>query len=306
MNLSPKKQLNLYGLEKEFNEFVQLFENKKLPNKILLSGQKGIGKSTLCYHLINYILSKNEDYSYDIKNFTIQEENKSYKLILNRTNPNFFLIDVKPDKKFIEISQIRNLIVNLNKSSFNEKPKLILIDNIEYLNLYSINALLKSLEEAKENVYFFLVQNNKKTLDTLKSRCLNYKISLSNKQVIEITNKLLHSNINDLINPNLLNYYITPGKIYNLIQFSIDNKIDLKNYDLEKFLSFIIDNSYYKKESSIKYMIFDFIELLLKNKTLRHNYGLFNYFQKRIKNTYKFNLDEESLFLEFKTKLMNG
>ncbi len=225
---------------------------------------------------------------------------------MNRTNPNFFLIDVKPDKKFIEISQIRNLIVNLNKSSFNEKPKLILIDNIEYLNLYSINALLKSLEEAKENVYFFLVQNNKKTLDTLKSRCLNYKISLSNKQVIEITNKLLHSNINDLINPNLLNYYITPGKIYNLIQFSIDNKIDLKNYDLEKFLSFIIDNSYYKKESSIKYMIFDFIELLLKNKTLRHNYGLFNYFQKRIKNTYKFNLDEESLFLEFKTKLMNG
>ena len=306
MNLSPKKQLNLYGLEKEFNEFVQLFENKKLPNKILLSGQKGIGKSTLCYHLINYILSKNENHSYDIKNFIIQEENKSYKLILNRTNPNFFLIDVKPDKKFIEISQIRNLIVNLNKSSFNEKPKLILIDNIEYLNLYSINALLKSLEEAKENVYFFLVQNNKKTLDTLKSRCLNYKISLSNKQVIETTNKLLHSNINDLINPNLLNYYITPGKIYNLIQFSIDNKIDLKNYDLEKFLSFIIDNSYYKKESSIKYMIFDFIELLLKNKTLRHNYGLFNYFQKRIKNTYKFNLDEESLFLEFKTKLMNG
>ena len=306
MNLSPKKQLNLYGLEKEFNEFVQLFENKKLPNKILLSGQKGIGKSTLCYHLINYILSKNENHSYDIKNFIIQEENKSYKLILNGTNPNFFLIDVKPDKKFIEISQIRNLIVNLNKSSFNEKPKLILIDNIEYLNLYSINALLKSLEEAKENVYFFLVQNNKKTLDTLKSRCLNYKISLSNKQVIEITNKLLHSNINDLINPNLLNYYITPGKIYNLIQFSIDNKIDLKNYDLEKFLSFIIDNSYYKKESSIKYMIFDFIELLLKNKTLRHNYGLFNYFQKRIKNTYKFNLDEESLFLEFKTKLMNG
>ena len=306
MNLSPKKQLNLYGLEKEFNEFVQLFENKKLPNKILLSGQKGIGKSTLCYHLINYILSKNENHSYDIRNFIIQEENKSYKLILNETNPNFFLIDVKPDKKFIEISQIRNLIVNLNKSSFNEKPKLILIDNIEYLNLYSINALLKSLEEAKENVYFFLVQNNKKTLDTLKSRCLNYKISLSNKQVIEISNKLLHSNINDLINPNLLNYYITPGKIYNLIQFSIDNKIDLKNYDLEKFLSFIIDNSYYKKESSIKYMIFDFIELLLKNKTLRHNYGLFNYFQKRIKNTYKFNLDEESLFLEFKTKLMNG
>ena len=44
-------------------------------------------------------------------------------------------------KKKIDIDQIRNLINNLNKSSLNSKPRFVLIDNIEYLNLNSINAL---------------------------------------------------------------------------------------------------------------------------------------------------------------------
>ena len=235
MNLSPIRQTNLYGLEKEFNEFVRLYEKNRLPNKILLSGQKGIGKSTLFYHLMNYILSKDEDYSYNIKNFTIDKDNRSFKLILNGTNPNFFLIDLKPDKKFIEINQIRSLIENLNKSSFNKKPKFILIDNIEFLNLNSINALLKSLEEPGENIHFFLIQNDKKTLDTLRSRCINYKISLSNQQVHEISGKLLRTRIDDLINSDLLNYYITPGKIYDLVNFSIENKVNLKDLKLKNF-----------------------------------------------------------------------
>ncbi len=306
MNLSPVKQTYLFGLEKEFDEFVRLYREKKLPSKMLLSGQKGIGKSTLCYHLINYVLSNDEDYPYDIKNHMINKENRSFKLILNGTNPNFFLIDFKPDKKFIEINQIRTLIENLNKSSFNYKPKFILIDNIEYLNLNSINALLKSLEEPGENIHFLLVQNNKKTLDTLKSRCLNFKITLSNQKSIEVGNKLLDTKIHDLINIDLLNYYITPGKIYDLVKFSVENKIELKNLKLENFLNLLIDNHYYKKDSSIKYMIFDFVEFFLRKKISINNFELFNYFLKKIENTYKFNLDEESLFLEFKAKLING
>ena len=58
MNLSPINQTKLYGLENYLNEFIRLYKNEKLPNKILLSGLKGIGKCTLAYHLINYILSK--------------------------------------------------------------------------------------------------------------------------------------------------------------------------------------------------------------------------------------------------------
>ena len=91
MNFKPASQLTLYGLNDDFNELASLYNKKKLPNKILLSGNKGIGKCTLAYHLINYILSNDEEFPYDQKNFTINENNKSFKLIINNVNPNFSL-----------------------------------------------------------------------------------------------------------------------------------------------------------------------------------------------------------------------
>ena len=61
----PVKQIKLLWIDKNFfNEIINLIKTKKLPNKILLSGQKGIGKSTLAYHIINYIFSKMKSIPY--------------------------------------------------------------------------------------------------------------------------------------------------------------------------------------------------------------------------------------------------
>ena len=155
MSLSSINQTNLYGLDNQLNQLVNLYENNKLPKQLLLSGQKGIGKCTMAYHLINFVLSKDEELPYNLKNFTINTENKSFKLIQNGSNPNFILVDVQDEKKSIDILQIRHLIENLNKSSFNLKPRFILIDNIENLNLNSVNALLKILEEPNDNIIFY-------------------------------------------------------------------------------------------------------------------------------------------------------
>ena len=54
------KNLNkLIGYDDLFIKFEKLYLNKRLPKVILLSGDKGIGKSTLFFHFINYILSMN-------------------------------------------------------------------------------------------------------------------------------------------------------------------------------------------------------------------------------------------------------
>ena len=90
-----KNQLYLYGFEDYFNSFVKLNEKKKLPNSILLSGPKGLGKSTFAYHFINYLLSENEEGKYSVKNFVINKTNSSYKLLSANTHPNFFLIENK-------------------------------------------------------------------------------------------------------------------------------------------------------------------------------------------------------------------
>ena len=72
MNITePINQQKLFGLDNHFLELVRLYKNNIYPNKLLLSGPKGIGKSTLAYHFINYILSKNEDQKYDLSNFEL-------------------------------------------------------------------------------------------------------------------------------------------------------------------------------------------------------------------------------------------
>ena len=307
--IKPINQTNLFGLDYFFLELADLYKNNKLPNKILLSGQKGLGKSTLAYHFINYVLSKNEDFEYNINNFEINYENQSFKTVINKSNPNLILIDINEEKKTIDINQVRELIVNLNKSSFNKKPRFVLIDNIELLNINSINALLKIVEEPTNNVIFILINNNKRILPTLLSRCINFKISLSNKESLAITEKLLNCKLEDKVNKDLITYYFTPGNIFNLVEFAHINEYDLSHINLKKFLKIIIKNNHYRKNDLFKYLIFDFVEFYFNKVSFSININIsekYSYFLKRISDTKRFNLDEESLFIEIENRLLNG
>ena len=72
-----KNQTKLHGYDKFFKNLTDLYIDKKLPKKIILSGPKGIGKSTLSYHLVNYIFSADEKNKYDVKNLRINDTNRS-------------------------------------------------------------------------------------------------------------------------------------------------------------------------------------------------------------------------------------
>ena len=311
MNVKPILQTKLYGLNLIFNEIVNLSNSNKLPSKILFAGPKGSGKSTLAYHFINYIFSINENHPYNIKLNEISIQNNSFKLIKNGSHPNFHLIDLVEDKKKIEISQIRNMINYTNKSSFNNRPRFILIDNVENLNINSLNALLKVIEEPNKNVFFILIHNdNKKIIKTLKSRCLSFKINLTFNQSTNITNHLLNENIFDLLNNDLISYYAKPGDYINLLNFSKENQINLNEFNLKKFLLFLIEGNYYIKNNFVKLNIFNYIELyflkILHKSTSKSKISFFyTKFISKISYANKFNLDYESLFMEFKSKVLN-
>ncbi len=306
MNLEPVNQTKLYAFYDEFNQLIQLHKENNLPNKILLSGQKGIGKCTFAYHIVNYVLSLGEENSYDLKNFQINEENRSFKLNLNKSNPNFILVDVANEKKNIDLNQIRDLIKNLNKSTFNSKERFVLIDNIEYLNLNSVNALLKIIEEPNFGIHFILINNNKKLLSTLSSRCIKFNLSLSHSETLSICKKLINSNIQDLINKDLIDYYTTPGKIYSLFKFSNENKVDLTQTNLNDLINLIINENLYKKDTAINYFIYDFVELFLSRNISLTSINFWDKFIEQIDKTKKFNLDEDSLFLKLKLEISNG
>ena len=308
MNLNPRKQEKLFGYNDLFNHFIKLFADKKLPNKIIISGPRGIGKSTFSYHFINYIFSMNEQNPYSIKDYKIQSNNRSYQLIKNLSHPNFHLIDILEGKKIIEISQIRNAISYSQKTSFDDNYRVVLIDNIDLLNLYSANALLKVIEEPNEKLLFILIHNNsKKIIKTIESRCIVFKKKFTFNENLSIANDLTNTNLKDFFNFSIINHYFTIGDFLYLYNLSNINKIDFNQLSLKELILHLINSKIYKNNQNLTNLIFNLIESyfhysFLNNKNL-DIYYLYEYFIKKINYTNKFNLDIESLFLEFKYKV---
>ena len=261
MNLKPINQQKLIGYNFLFNHFIKLLNDKKLPNKMIISGPKGIGKSTFAYHFINYIFSKNEINSYDINQYKIQNENKSFKLIKNQTHPNFHLIDLLDEKKIIDISQIRNAITYSQKSSFDNNYRIVLIDNIECLNLYSANALLKIIEEPNEKLLFILIHDNsKRIIKTIESRCIVFKKQFSFNENLSIANNLTNSNFKNLLNNDIINHYFTVGDFLYLLNFSKKNNLDIKKMSLRNLLLHLINFKIYKNQPDLINLIYRLIE----------------------------------------------
>ena len=312
MNLEPSIQLKLFGYKENFNHLANLFNKANLPSKIILSGPEGIGKSTFAYHFINYALSIDESDAYNIDKNEIFSTNKSFNLLNNKTHPNFFSVDLIEEKKNIEISQIRSMIEYTNKSSFNNKPRFILINNIEFLNINSANALLKVLEEPNKGVFFILIHNNsKKIKDTITSRCINFKLNLSFNEINKISSSLINSDVYSEFNEDFINNYNTPGFYLKLLDFAKTNKIDIKKVTLKEFLLFIIDNNLFKKNPYVKKNFSIFVQLYflqLIKQVNNYNYliDLYSKFINDFNNCDKFNLDYETLFLEFKSKVLDG
>ena len=255
----PKKQLRLYGYKDYFQSFIKLFTKNKMPNSILITGPRGIGKSTFVYHVVNYLLSLDEDKKYSINNFLINNENSSFNLINNYTHPNFFLVENQLLSSDIKIEQIRKLNQFINKSTYSRNLKIIMIDNAENLNLNASNALLKSLEEPPKNTFFFLIHNSgSKILDTIKSRCVEFKIFFNENEKKNIFKNLINQHDIDLETYDVLEnlYFDTPGNTLRyLVTLSNSNEMNLKN-TLSIIFFFIEKLKSEKKYENLPYLSF--------------------------------------------------
>ena len=311
--LKPINQLNLYGYEYYFDNFANLYKNNKLPNTILLSGSKGLGKSTFAYHFINYLLSNNEDHKYSFDNYAINSSNNSYHHLCNNTHTNFFLLENENSEENIKVEKVRNLLRFLNKTTYNSNIKIVLIDNAEFLNVNSSNALLKVLEEPSKNTYFFIIHDSSNMiLNTIKSRCVEFKVYLSNDSKKEILRKIIYQH--DL-NYNLNNinddfYYATPGNILKYLSIFHDVEINLQK-DRMFCIDYLIDKYKKKKDPELLNFISMHIELFYNQLCLENNNNSNLYFYNKMKiikqfyESKKFHLDMNSFFVSIKKILYN-
>ena len=201
MNTNPTLQSKLYGLDKTFFEIINLINLQKLPTKVLLSGPKGSGKSTMAYHIVNYIFSKNETHPYNLELNEINADNKSFKLIKNGSHPNFYLIDLIDDKKNIAIwhisdthnktRYIKKLLINVIKK-FGSKNNIIIhsgdaTDKGKIKEFIELNEVFGEIKKNIPNLIILFVPGNHDLYNGLDFNIITKLV----KNAIVLVNKMI-------------------------------------------------------------------------------------------------------------------
>ncbi|AKX33677.1 DNA polymerase III subunit delta' [Spiroplasma litorale] len=164
----------------------------------------------------------------------------------------------------ISKDDIKKIIYKYSRSSFeNNISKIYIIKNGDFLKETSSNTLLKFLEEPPKNTYcVILVKDIVKILDTIKSRCLIYKVQPEDLDI----------NIKD----DLSKFYIEKNKIK-----LFDYFINLKKEKKEEIVNSLEAN--FQKFMVINLKLAESI-LLCLNEVKKQNY---------------FNLSIENLLIDF-------
>ena len=162
-----------------------MFKNNRLSHAYLICGEEGTPKKDFAY----YIAMK--FYCNDV---CMKCPNCNQ--ILNNIHPNVCYIE--SDGQNIKKEQITDLIHNFSRSSLVEGPRIYIISDVEKMNKYSANSLLKFIEEPTNNIYAILTTSNiEAVLPTIKSRCQQISLK-SNVQLdldIDEENKRILSSI---------------------------------------------------------------------------------------------------------------
>lgn len=195
----------------------------------------------------------------------------------------------------IKISSIRE-IKKFISTSFAEMPiRFIIIEDAHLMNEQSQNALLKSLEEPPEGVFFFLITSNRdKLLSTIQSRCWNIdfeplsnvavenilvqyfqydtskakKVALFSEGSVESAIELLKSNIDEIMVTiiSILRYSLAK-RYYSAIKELNNTLNNLSSDDLKLLIKLIkiwLNDVVRNRFSINKYYFMDFSDTLDK------------------------------------------
>ena len=255
LNFNPKKTTRLFGLENEFNFLKKMISSDKFPKTLMLTGNRGVGKSTMISHLMHYYFDKK---TYNENENTFANESFFLNQFIENLFPNILYLNGS-DYRNVRIDDIRKIINELNKSPIIKDKRFIILDDIDSFNINSLNALLKIIEDPGKNNFFILINNkSNKLLNTIKSRSIEIKIMINNKDRLSISTSLLkHFSQDKIFDENLV--LSTPGNFLKFNYIFNNNSLDINEKFLTNFSNIL---RIYKKEKDIFYkeMLLFFVE----------------------------------------------
>ena len=294
---NPKLSSNLFGLQKQFEFLISLYKTKKFPKVLLLRGAKGIGKSTLINHFLHYIF---DEKNYDLNLFQINSDTNFHKLFVQNLYPNLIYLSGFEFSN-VKIEDIRALKRKIFQKTIVSKERFIVLDEVDFFNIQSLNALLKIIEEPTHQNFFILIDNKSKPLiDTIKSRSIEMKINLKDKERQEITLKLFEFHNQKLMFDHN-SFSVSPGNLLKFNYLFDTFNINLNNDFLDNLKILLMEH---KKEKNIFYLelirfYVDYYLDIQKNKkyfTLEKFVEIRSFLFKNIYNYFYYNLNQNTLF----------
>ncbi len=241
----------LIGLLKEFDFLINAYSKDKLPKVIMLSGKKGIGKSTMIKHFLGNVFDK---INYDIKNKVLNLNTPFFTQFINKINENIVYLEGSSFSK-VNIEDIRYLKSKIQKTNISSYKRFIILDDVEVFNTNCLNALLKTIEEPSTNNHFILINNETSPLiKTIVSRTLHLKIKLTEEERIRAIEYLLKKKNSDIF-IDYKNTDLTPGNFVSFNKICFENNI---NFDDNFIKNIEILIKLYKKHKNK-----DFTNLIL-------------------------------------------
>ncbi len=159
----------LIGHKKQWELLKKKLELNQLSHAYLFIGAKEIGKKTFATEFVKLLncLSENERPCQKCINCQMIDKNSF---------PDFKIINKKPDKSEIDISQIREVQNFLSYKSYYGSFKTVVVSDAEKMNQEAQSCFLKTLEEPKGKTLLILVSSKPDMLlGTIASRCQSLK-----------------------------------------------------------------------------------------------------------------------------------
>jgi DNA polymerase-3 subunit delta' len=200
----------------------------RVPQALLISGNKGLGKLQLATHYAAALLCNNPQQS-----GLACDHCTSCLLFKADSHPDFIQLQPIEPGKTITIDQIRQLISRLTLKPQFERSRVIIIDPAELMNKAAANAFLKYLEEPTERTVMILITDKPtRLLATIVSRCQKIAIHQPDKTII---NAWLQQHTSQEDTSLLLN--LAQGSPLLALQYANDNILSLRNECFETWIN---------------------------------------------------------------------
>ncbi len=172
----PRSFTDFIGQEPVVRALSNALNNQRLHHAYLLTGTRGVGKTTLgrilakCLNCVKGVSA------------TPCETCESCQDINAGASIDLIEIDAASNTK---VEDTRDLLSNVQYLPSRDRYKVYLIDEVHMLSGHSFNALLKTLEEPPEHVKFILATTDPQKLPiTVLSRCLQFHLKNINIELI--------------------------------------------------------------------------------------------------------------------------